>query len=128
VPIAVSKSLRETGPSMIYTSVVLFAGFIIFSGSSFGGTVYLGILTSFTLLVALFTNLTLLPSLLLAFDSSKYYKQHTHQEFKPLIEHDQEFYQEEEDEEIDAGIISKRPDNHQPVDIQENEDKRNTDK
>ena len=128
VPIAVSKSLRETGPSMIYTSVVLFAGFIIFSGSSFGGTVYLGILTSFTLLVALFTNLTLLPSLLLAFDSSKYYKQHTHQEFKPLIEHDQEFYQEEEDEEIDLRMISKRPDNHQPVDIQENEDKRNTDR
>ena len=128
VPIAVSKSLRETGPSMIYTSVVLFAGFIIFSGSSFGGTVYLGILTSFTLLVALFTNLTLLPSLLLAFDSSKYYKQYKGQEFKPLIEHDQEFYQEEEDEEIDLRMINKRPDNHQPVDIQENEDKRNTDR
>jgi uncharacterized protein len=123
VPIAVSKSLRETGASMIYTSVVLFAGFIIFGGSSFGGTVYLGILTSFTLLVAMFTNLTVLPSLLLAFDSSKYYKQYHQQDFKPLIEHDSEFYQEAEDEEIDLSMISKRAGNHQPIDIEENKDK-----
>jgi predicted RND superfamily exporter protein len=113
---------------MIYTSVVLFAGFIIFGGSSFGGTVYLGILTSFTLLVAMFTNLTVLPSLLLAFDSSKYYKQYHQQDFKPLIEHDSEFYQEAEDEEIDLSMISKRPGNHQPIDIQKSEDKDKADR
>ncbi len=68
VPQAVSRSLRETGASMIYTSLILFFGFIIFVGSSFGGTVWLGLLTSITLLIAMFTNLTLLPALLLSFD------------------------------------------------------------
>src|SRR5690606_16996411 len=65
VPIAVSKALRETGSSMIYTSIVLFAGFVIFSASDFGGTAALGKLTSMTLLCAMSTNLILLPSLLL---------------------------------------------------------------
>jgi len=58
-------AIRETGVSMIYTSIVLFFGFAIFLGSSFGGTVSLGLLVSITLLIALFSNLTLLPSLLL---------------------------------------------------------------
>ena len=49
VPVAVSNSIRETGSSMIYTSIVLFAGFVIFAGSEFGGTVALGILTSTSL-------------------------------------------------------------------------------
>ncbi|TAD98781.1 MAG: hypothetical protein EAZ97_10375 [Bacteroidetes bacterium] len=64
---AVQISLRETGMSMMYTSIVLFAGFVIFVGSEFGGTVALGALTSTTLLIAMFTNLILLPSLLLTF-------------------------------------------------------------
>ncbi|MCC5944779.1 MAG: MMPL family transporter [Bernardetiaceae bacterium] len=64
---AIAITLRETGKSMIYTSIILFAGFIIFVGSEFGGTVALGALTSTTLLVAMFTNLILLPSLLLTF-------------------------------------------------------------
>jgi predicted RND superfamily exporter protein len=51
---------------MIYTSVVLFFGFIIFTFSSFGGTIALGLLVSLTLLVAMITNLVLLPSLLLS--------------------------------------------------------------
>lgn len=65
---AVSSALRETGTSMVYTSLILFFGFVIFTGSDFGGTVYLGLLTSITLLVAMLTNLVLLPSLLLSFD------------------------------------------------------------
>lgn len=64
---AVRMSIYETGPSMIYTSVVLFFGFIILSLSDFGGTIALGLLTSVTLLVAMFTNLLLLPSLLISF-------------------------------------------------------------
>lgn len=67
---AIDIALRETGKSMIYTSVILFAGFIIFAFSSFGGTVALGVLTSITLLVAMFTNLILLPSLLLTFNAN----------------------------------------------------------
>ncbi|WP_169315257.1 efflux RND transporter permease subunit [Bernardetia litoralis] len=67
---AIDVAIRETGKSMIYTSVILFAGFIIFAFSSFGGTVALGLLTSITLLVAMFTNLILLPSLLLTFNAN----------------------------------------------------------
>jgi predicted RND superfamily exporter protein len=65
---AVTISLKETGISMIYTSVVLFFGFIIFGFSDFQGTVALGLLTSLTLFVALFSNLLLLPSLLLSYE------------------------------------------------------------
>lgn len=101
VPVAVSKTLRETGASMMYTSIILFAGFVIFAGSSFGGTVALGILTSVTLLIAMFTNLILLPSLLLSFDDGKRSKDE-----HPLIEqYDDGFYQEDEDEEIDLDMI-----------------------
>jgi predicted RND superfamily exporter protein len=65
---AVVVSLRETGQGMVYTSIILFFGFVIFVGSNFGGTVALGLLTSLTLFTAMFTNLILLPSLLLSFD------------------------------------------------------------
>ena len=100
VPVAVSKALREIGPSMIYTSVVLFAGFIIFTFSDFGGTVALGFLTSTTLFISLLTNLILLPALLLAFDDGKRKK-----DMHPLIEQMDNFYKEEDDEEIDVEQI-----------------------
>jgi uncharacterized protein len=61
----VSSTIKHTGLSIVYTSLVLIAGFIIFCLSSFGGTFALGWLTSVTLLVATLTNLTLLPVLLL---------------------------------------------------------------
>jgi hypothetical protein len=67
---SVIASLREAGLSMMYTSVVLFCGFSIFMGSEFGGTKALGLLISVTLLVAMFSNLILLPSLLLTFERS----------------------------------------------------------
>ncbi len=68
---AIRVSIRETGMSMIYTSVVLFFGFVIFTASEFGGTVALGSLTSTTLIIAMLTNLVLLPSLLLSFSKGK---------------------------------------------------------
>jgi predicted RND superfamily exporter protein len=71
IPKTVSISLVETGRSMIYTSFVLFSGFVIFYFSSFGGTSFLGLLTSMTLLFAMLTNLLLLPALILEFDSSR---------------------------------------------------------
>ena len=61
----VVQTIRETGISIVYTSLVLIAGFIIFVFSGFGSTQALGWLTSFTLLVATLTNLILLPVLLL---------------------------------------------------------------
>lgn len=61
----VKQTIHETGLSIIYTSAILFAGFMIFSFSGFGGTKALGWLTSLTLVVAMITNLTILPALLL---------------------------------------------------------------
>ncbi|MEJ0056906.1 MAG: MMPL family transporter [Bacteroidota bacterium] len=71
VPKSVSESILETGKSIIYTSIALFAGFIIFAFSDFGGTIALGILTSTTLVISMFTNLILLPALILTFDKPK---------------------------------------------------------
>lgn len=65
---SVYAALRETGVSMFYTSIVLFFGFIVFTISSFGGTVALGALVSVTLLFAMLSNLLLLPSLLLSLE------------------------------------------------------------
>ncbi len=65
-PIAISAAIMDTGRSMIYTSVILFFGFSIFSASSFGGTVALGVLMSLTLLISMFTNIILLPAILLS--------------------------------------------------------------
>ena len=62
------RAVKDTGISMFYTSVVLFFGFSIFAASEFGGTRALGILVSLTLLIAMFANLVLLPSLLLTID------------------------------------------------------------
>ena len=64
------NSVRETGLSMFYTSIVLFFGFSVFIVSNFGGTVALGSLVSGTLLLAMLSNLLLLPSLLLTLDKS----------------------------------------------------------
>lgn len=90
---SVIAALRETGYSMIYSSVVLFFGFAIFTRSSFGGTEAMGYLIAFTLVIALLSNLFILPSLLLSLD-----KRITTKAFKePLII----LFDEEEDIEID---------------------------
>ena len=65
IPAAVKSTIHQTGLSIIYTSLVLTAGFIIFCASSFGGTFALGWLTSVTLLTATLTNLVLLPVLII---------------------------------------------------------------
>lgn len=64
----VAISIQETGLSIIYTSVILFFGFIVFVFSDFGGTQALGYLSAITYFVALFTNLVLLPCLLLTLE------------------------------------------------------------
>ena len=69
----VMNTIRQTGISIIYTSLVLIAGFIIFVFSGFGGTQALGWLTSLTLFTATVTNLVLLPVLLMAFDNTPRY-------------------------------------------------------
>ncbi|MEP7165918.1 MAG: efflux RND transporter permease subunit [Ferruginibacter sp.] len=67
----VKSTVQQTGLSIVYTSLVLTAGFIIFCASSFGGTFALGWLTSVTLFSATITNLVLLPVLLLLVNSKK---------------------------------------------------------
>lgn len=101
IPLAVSESILETGKSIMYTSVALFAGFIIFAFSNFGGTVALGLLTSITLVISMFTNLILLPALIMTFDRPKRKK-----DGHLLIDDfDPSFYGESEDEEIDISKI-----------------------
>ncbi|MCH1575067.1 MAG: efflux RND transporter permease subunit [Flavobacteriales bacterium] len=79
---AVLLAVRETGVSMMYTSIVLFFGFLMFFASDFEGTRALGILVSTTLLVAMLTNLVLLPSMLLGLE--RYITAQTFKE--PLLE------------------------------------------
>ncbi len=67
----VVDTIHNTGISIIYTSFVLIAGFIIFCWSGFGGTKALGWLTSLTLVVATFTNLVLLPALLISLNQKR---------------------------------------------------------
>ncbi|MFT3738591.1 MAG: MMPL family transporter [Breznakibacter sp.] len=68
---AVTITIRETGLSMIYTALILFAGFAIFSVSAFGGTKALGILVSSTLFMSMITNLILLPAILLSIHKTR---------------------------------------------------------
>ncbi len=63
----VIETIHSTGISIIYTSLVLIAGFVIFCFSGFDGTKALGWLTSLTLITATFTNLVLLPAILISF-------------------------------------------------------------
>jgi predicted RND superfamily exporter protein len=67
----VIATIHKTGISILYTSMVLIAGFIIFCFSGFGGTRALGWLTSLTLIMATMTNLVFLPALLLSLIKKK---------------------------------------------------------
>lgn len=66
----VRSTIHNTGLSIIFTGLILFAGFLIFCFSGFGGTRALGWLTSLTLVLAMVTNLTILPALLLWMEKS----------------------------------------------------------
>lgn len=65
---ALINALRETSHGMIYSGIVLVLGFAVFIMSRFGGTQALGYLIAFTLLIAVFCNLLILPSLILYFE------------------------------------------------------------
>ncbi len=90
---SVFEALQHVGISMLHTSIVLFFGFAIFTLSDFGGTVALGLLVSFTLLVAMITNLFLLPALLLSFER--------HLTTKAFAEPMLSIFNEDEDIELD---------------------------
>jgi predicted RND superfamily exporter protein len=112
----VAISIRETGLSIIYTSVILFFGFIVFIFSDFGGTQALGYLSAITYFVALFTNLILLPALLLSYE-----KKLTTKSFEePLLE----IYDEEDD--INWNLLEIMEDEDAPInkEITDNESKK----
>jgi len=93
------SALHEAGFSMIYTSIVLVLGFSVFIVSSFGGTQALGILISTTLLIAMFFNMMVLPSLLLTLD-----KRLTSKDFiEPIIE----IYDDEDLNEYDENTANE---------------------
>jgi len=94
IKISAINALHEAGFSMIYTSIVLVLGFSVFIVSEFGGTQALGILISTTLLIAMFFNVMVLPSLLLTLDKRLVSKAFT----EPIIEIYEE--NEEEDKEL----------------------------
>jgi hypothetical protein len=68
---AVSLTILNTGVSMFYTAIILFAGFFIFTASEFRGTKALGVLVSVTLLIAMISNLVLLPAFLIGLDKRR---------------------------------------------------------
>lgn len=110
----VAISIRETGLSIIYTSVILFFGFIVFVFSDFGGTQALGYLSAITYFVALFTNLILLPALLLSYER----KLTTKSFEEPLFE----IYDEESD--IDWNLLEVQSEEEEEENNQSSEDKK----
>ena len=102
---AIVMTLEESGVSMIYTSIVLFSGFVIFSFSDFGGTIALGVLTSITLFWAMFTNLILLPALILSVSPGD--KRNLFS-IVQLRDKGHFHHSEEDDEELDLGKLDKR--------------------
>ena len=65
IAMTVRRTIQDTGLSIIYTSLILIVGFGVFALSHFQGTQSLGYLTSLTLFLAMITNLTLQPAMLL---------------------------------------------------------------
>lgn len=115
----IAISIRETGLSIIYTSVILFFGFIVFVFSDFGGTQALGYLSAITYFVALFTNLILLPCLLLSYE-----RRLTTKSFEePLFE----IYDEDSDVSWDLLTIEGAEDSNsdKPSSAKEQEDQSN---
>jgi len=104
---SVHVAIRETGVSMIYTSTILFFGFGVFTVSSFGGTVALGILISITLLVAMLADLVLLPSLLLSLDKALTTKAFKREALIEIID---------EEEDINLDELEVKPIEHQVID------------
>ena len=96
----VSLTIQETGVSMVYTAVILFFGFFIFTASNFGGTSALGVLISVTLLIAMFSNLIFLPALLLSLEKRVITRAFLKE---PLIQ----MYDEDEDVELNELEIKK---------------------
>ena len=65
---AVRATFRAVGPALCVTTVMLTAGFLVFSSSGYEPSWALGILVAITIVFALIADLVLLPALLMAID------------------------------------------------------------
>lgn len=61
---AISATFQHTGMAIVFTSVIIATGFAVFGFSDFLPSVYFGVLTAAAMLMALLTDLTILPALL----------------------------------------------------------------
>lgn len=64
IRLTVIDAFKEVGRSMLYSSIILILGFLVFAFSNFGGTKALGILVTIALFIATLANSILLPTIL----------------------------------------------------------------
>ncbi len=100
---AITNTMVEAGTSMIYTSIVLFLGFSIFAFSEFGGTKALGVLMGASLLITNFSNLVLLPTLLVTFEHGKDEKIPND---APIRHYDETYHEEDDDMDLNLQRLS----------------------
>ena len=62
---------KSAGKAIILTTLIIVSGFSLFILSSFGATYYLGLFMTISLMIALLTDLTLLPLLLTLFKTKE---------------------------------------------------------
>ena len=63
----VERGHTKIGRAVYYTGIAVMLGFSILATSSFVPTIYFGLLTAFSMMVALLANLVLLPRLIMLF-------------------------------------------------------------
>jgi len=68
---ALKRAYLTTGKAMILTTLILCSGFLLLVFSTFMGTFNMGVLLSITLFVALITDISLLPVLIILFYNPK---------------------------------------------------------
>jgi len=62
---AVAMTMQTTGQAMIFTTIILFFGFLVFTLSSLTNLVSFGLISAFTIVMALLADLLLVPALLI---------------------------------------------------------------
>ena len=74
LPYAIKRTFISTGKAIIVTSLILCGGFLTLIGSDFLSVYYIGLLISITLLMAVLSDLFLLPLLIFWFYGKSYKK------------------------------------------------------
>ncbi len=64
IKVAVEKTLTSTGRAMLVTTIVLSAGFFIFTFSSMNNLISFGLITGLTIIIALLGDILLAPAMM----------------------------------------------------------------